>query len=77
MPSYKAFTKLYLYYKQKHFTSEVNYSFLLLWMNILIISMSKYLYDSLQLMNVGDLYLEDFVKDTIDIVIMEEDRNID
>lgn len=72
MTSYKSITKLYIYYKQRHLLNQVNYSFLLLWIIILMISLSKYVYYSLQLMQVDDLYFEDFVTDTIDMVFNEE-----
>jgi uncharacterized membrane protein len=72
MTSYKSITKLYIYYKQRHLSNQVNYSNLLLWIVILMISLSKYVYYSLQLMQVDDLYLEDFVTDTIDMVFNEQ-----
>lgn len=74
--SYKSITELYFYYKQVHVIENLSCSFILLWLNVLIISLSKYLYYSIQ-MNNCDFFLEDLVRDTIDQILYSDEIELD
>ena len=68
--SYKSFTRSYIHYKQHH--SQYSLGFIFIWLNILLISISKLFYEILQNKNT-ELNFDKILHDTVDSIMNQTD----